>query len=96
MLPNASIGDGTRGMYEPIHGSAPDIAGKNVANPTATILSVAMMLRYSFSLEKEARAIENAVKSAISDGVRTADIAKKGEDYAGTDEGGSEILRRLV
>lgn len=96
MLPSASLGDGTRGMYEPIHGSAPDIAGKNVANPTATILSVAMMLRYSFSLEKEARAIENAVKSAISDGVRTADIAKKGEDHVGTDECGSEILRRLV
>ena len=96
MLPSASLGDGTRGMYEPIHGSAPDIAGKNVANPTATLLSVAMMLRYSFSLEKEARAIENAVKSAISDGVRTADIAKKGEDHVGTDECGSEILRRLV
>ena len=96
MAPSASLSDRTVGMYEPIHGSAPDIAGKNVANPTATILSVAMMLRYSFSLEKEARAIENAVKSAISDGVRTADIAKKGEDHVGTDECGSEILRRLV
>ena len=95
MLPSASLGEGKRGMYEPIHGSAPDIAGKGIANPIATILSTAMMLRYSFSLEKEAAAIENAVKEAISDGVRTADIAEKGDSYLSTSECGDEILRRL-
>lgn len=74
MLPSASLGEGTRGMYEPIHGSAPDIAGQNKANPIATILSAAMMLRYSFDLGKEADAIENAVDAVLNDGWRTADI----------------------
>lgn len=74
LLPSASLGDSTCGMYEPIHGSAPDIAGQNKANPIATILSAAMMLRYSFSLEKEANMIENAVAKVLEDGFRTADI----------------------
>ena len=95
MLASASLRDDSFGMYEPIHGSAPDIAGMNIANPVATILSAAMMLRYSFSLEKEARAIENAVASALFDGVRTRDIAAKGEEAIGTAECGSEILRRI-
>ena len=74
MLPSASLGETTRGMYEPIHGSAPDIAGKNLANPIATILSAAMMLRYSFDLPKEADLIEKAVNAALNDGLRTVDI----------------------
>ena len=74
LLPSASVGDSTRGLYEPIHGSAPDIAGTGKANPIATILSAAMMLRYAFSLETEARAIETAVDGVLADGYRTADI----------------------
>ena len=74
MLASASLGASTRGMYEPIHGSAPDIAGKNIANPIATILSAAMMLRYSFNLNDEAAAIENAVNKVLDDGWRTADL----------------------
>ncbi len=74
MLPSASLGDNTRGLYEPIHGSAPDIAGQNKANPIATILSAAMMLLYSFSLEKESQAIVDAVDRVLQNGARTADI----------------------
>ena len=74
MLASASLGASTRGMYEPIHGSAPDIAGKNIANPIATILSGAMMLRYSFGLNAEADAIENAVNKVLDEGWRTADL----------------------
>ena len=73
-LPSASLGETKCGLYEPIHGSAPDIAGMNRANPFATILSAAMMLRYSFDLAEEADCIENAVDSALNDGCRTADI----------------------
>ena len=79
MLPSASLSDTKLGMYEPIHGSAPDIAGQNIANPIATILSAAMMLRYSFDLAEEADAIENAVASVLEAGHRTGDIAKAGE-----------------
>ena len=76
MLASASLGDGTGpGLYEPIHGSAPDIAGKDIANPLATILSAAMLLRYSFKLETEAKAIENAVNAVLDAGWRTGDIA---------------------
>ncbi|WP_191015905.1 3-isopropylmalate dehydrogenase [Treponema zioleckii] len=76
MLASASLGDGTGpGLYEPIHGSAPDIAGKDLANPLATILSAAMLLRYSFKLETEAKAIEDAVNAVLNDGYRTGDIA---------------------
>lgn len=74
LLPSSSLGDSKRGLYEPIHGSAPDIAGKGIANPIATILSVAMMLSYSFKLEKEAKEIENAVESVLNDGCLTSDI----------------------
>ena len=74
LLPSASLGATKRGLYEPIHGSAPDIAGKNIANPIATILSAAMMLRVSFGLEDEAKAIENAVERVLDDGLRTTDI----------------------
>lgn len=74
ILPSSSRGDGTFGLYEPIHGSAPDIAGKDLANPIATILSVAMMLRDSFSLEQEAKAVEDAVDTVLNQGLRTADL----------------------
>ncbi|MFR4393590.1 MAG: isocitrate/isopropylmalate family dehydrogenase, partial [Ruminococcus callidus] len=78
MLPSASLGATKRGMYEPIHGSAPDIAGQNKANPIATILSAAMMLRYSFDLMDEAQAIEDAVDAYLNAGYRTADLAGEG------------------
>ena len=74
MLPSASLGATKRGLYEPIHGSAPDIAGENKANPIATILSAAMMLRYAFDMADEADCIERAVDAALNDGLRTADI----------------------
>ena len=95
MLPSASLGDGTFGLYEPIHGSAPDIAGKGKANPIATILSAAMMLRYSFALEEEAQAIEAAVEHALQSGARTADIAPKGGAYISTGEFTQAILSQL-
>ena len=95
MLASASLRNDSFGMYEPIHGSAPDIAGKNIANPIATILSVAMMLRYSFALENEAKAIEDAVSSALRDGVRTKDIALSGDEWVGTAGCGDEIIRRI-
>lgn len=78
MMPSASLSSGTRGMYEPIHGSAPDIAGMNIANPLGTILSAAMMLRYSFDMAAEADIIENAVNKVLDDGYRTGDIMQKG------------------
>lgn len=95
MLPSASIGETGRGMYEPIHGSAPDIAGKGIANPIATILSCAMMLRYSFGLSAEADAIEAAVEKALNDGHRTADIAYGGEKTLSTHEMG-EVIRANI
>ncbi|RKJ76523.1 3-isopropylmalate dehydrogenase [Butyricicoccus sp. 1XD8-22] len=95
MLPSASIGETGRGMYEPIHGSAPDIAGKGIANPIATILSCAMMLRYSFGLSDEADAIESAVEKALNDGHRTADIAYGGEKILSTSEMGEKIRGNL-
>lgn len=95
MLPSASIGVGKFGMYEPIHGSAPDIAGKSIANPIASILSVAMMMRYSFSREDIAVDIENAVKEALSRGARTSDISKKGEKTLNTVEMCDEILKQF-
>ncbi len=94
MLPSASLGATKRGLYEPIHGSAPDIAGQNKANPIATILSAAMMLRYAFGLENEARAIEYAVDEVLNAGLRTADIAH-GEEALGTVEMTNEILKRV-
>jgi len=91
MLPSASLGDGVA-IYEPVHGSAPDIAGKNKANPIAMILSVAYMLRYSFNLEKAASAIENAVKVIIKKGYRTPDIFEKGKRLVGTKQM-SELIK---
>lgn len=94
MLASASLGATKRGLYEPIHGSAPDIAGQNKSNPIATILSAAMMLRYAFDLEAEAKNIENAVDKVLEDGLRTADIAH-GKESIGTKEMTAEILRRI-
>jgi 3-isopropylmalate dehydrogenase len=86
MLPSASLGESTIGLYEPIHGSAPDIAGKGIANPIGTILSSAMMLRHSFKLEVEAKSIEKAVDEVITNGARTADLGGKLTTRQMTDE----------
>lgn len=94
LLASASMGDGNPALYEPIHGSAPDIAGQNKANPIATILSAAMMLRYSFGLMEEATAIENAVDAVLADGYHTSDIAGDGEPV-GTAEMGKLICNRI-
>ena len=91
MLPSVSLREDNFGLYEPIHGSAPDIAGKNIANPIATVLSCAMMLRYTFNLEEEAKAIENSVNKTLEQGYRTKDIAKTGENIIGTTEMGDKI-----
>jgi 3-isopropylmalate dehydrogenase len=91
MLPSASLSESGFGLYEPSGGSAPDIAGKGIANPIAQILSAALMLRYSFSMEKEALQIENAVREVIKLGFRTGDIAEKGAKVLGTEEIGKEI-----
>ena len=96
LLASASLGDSSRGMYEPIHGSAPDIAGKDLANPIATILSAAMMLRYSFDLAEEADYIEKAVADVLEDGWRTADIKAPGqEDWLKGSEMKDKILGKL-
>ncbi len=95
LLPSASLGDGKRGLYEPIHGSAPDIAGKGIANPVGTILSVAMMLRHSFGLAAEAEAIEKAVARAIAEGARTPDIVAPGAKVLSTREVGDAVLAGL-
>ncbi|BDF67624.1 3-isopropylmalate dehydrogenase [Oscillospiraceae bacterium] len=95
LLPSASIGDGAPGLYEPIHGSAPDIAGQDKANPIATILSVAMMFRYSFQRAAEADAIERAVDAVLAEGWRTPDIAKPGEKAVGTREMGRLIREKV-
>jgi 3-isopropylmalate dehydrogenase len=95
MLPSASLGDSGRGVYEPIHGSAPDIAGQGVANPCGTIGSVALLLRHSLGLEQEAAAVEAALAGAVGDGVRTPDIALAGEPHATTDELTAAVIQRL-
>lgn len=95
MLSSASLGEGTFGMYEPSHGSAPDIAGQNKANPIATILSAAMLLRYSFGLGKEADAVENAVKAVLKKGLRTIDIMDEGKTLLGTREMGDAIVNEI-
>lgn len=95
MLSSASLGKTKLGLYEPSHGSAPDIAGQNIANPIATILSAAMMLRYSFDLDKEADAIENAVNQVLKDGYRTIDIMSEGYNKVGTSEMGDLIAKRI-
>jgi 3-isopropylmalate dehydrogenase len=96
LLPSASLGDGSRGLYEPIHGSAPDIAGLGLANPYGAILSVALLLRHSFKLEEEARTVELAVHRAIGDGVRTADIAAPNQRPASTQQAGAAVLAGLA
>jgi 3-isopropylmalate dehydrogenase len=109
MLPSASLSSipragnnrrprraGRRALYEPIHGSAPDIAGQGIANPIASILSTAMMLRYSFALDDEADAIENAVTSVLVDGLRTPDLATSSDETIGTAEMGNAIAGRVL
>jgi 3-isopropylmalate dehydrogenase len=100
LLPSASLGaknkDGEmRSMYEPIHGSAPDIAGKGIANPIASILSFAMALRYSLDLDNEADALEKAVQEVLNEGIRTRDIISKGMKEVTTSEMGSAIISKL-
>jgi 3-isopropylmalate dehydrogenase len=95
MLPSASLDANNKGLYEPSHGSAPDIAGKGVANPLATILSAAMMLRYTFSIEEAAQRIENAVKKVLAQGYRTGDIFEPGMKRVGTREMGDVVLAAL-
>ena len=95
LLPSASIGDTAPGLYEPIHGSAPDIAGQDKADPIATILSVAMMFRYSFQLPEEAEAVEKAVDAVLAEGWRTQDIAEPGVTPIGTREMGRRIREHI-
>ncbi len=95
MMPSASLSSGTRGMYEPIHGSAPDIAGQNIANPLGTILSLAMMLRYSFDMAKEADDIENAVNEILNEGYRTADIMQDGVKKVSCSDMGDLVANKI-
>lgn len=99
MLPSASLGAKINGkqhaLYEPIHGSAPDIAGKNIANPIATIASLAMMMRYSFAYENEANAIEKSIENVLNKGLRTSDIAKPGENKISCSQMGDAIIKEL-
>lgn len=95
MIPSSSMGEGTRGLYEPIHGSAPDIAGQNKANPIGTILAAAMMLRYSFDMPAEADAIESAVDQTLKAGYRCGDIMNEGCTLLGCKEMGAEIRKRI-
>jgi 3-isopropylmalate dehydrogenase len=95
MLPSASLDANGKGMYEPIHGSAPDIAGKGIANPIATILSAAMMLRYTFNLTEAAERIEAAVNSALNANVRTADIFSEGMTKVSTSQMGDAVVAAL-
>jgi 3-isopropylmalate dehydrogenase len=96
MLPSASLGQGKLGLYEPIHGSAPDIAGKGIANPLGTILSAAMLLRHSLGLEAEARSIERAVEAALASGARTRDLDPKADRVLSTAAMGDAVVSRLI
>ena len=95
LLPSASLGEGSRGLYEPIHGSAPDIAGKGIANPYGTIMSVALLLRHSLKLEEEAARVEKAVAQALTDGAWTPDIAVAGARSVSTRDAGDAVLAAL-
>ena len=95
MMPSASLGSGTRGLYEPIHGSAPDIAGRNIANPLGTILSAALLLRHSLGLEAEAAAIERAVSQVLDEGYRTGDIFSEGCTRVGCTQMGDLVAQRI-
>ena len=94
LLPSASLGDGT-GLFEPVHGSAPDIAGRNIANPIGAIGSAAMLLRHALNLEQEAIAVEKAIGAALTSGCRTADLAQGTERRIGTKEMTDAIVKRL-
>ena len=96
MLPSASLDSNNKGMYEPSHGSAPDIAGLDKANPLATILSLAMMFKYTFNDEEKFNLIENAVKKTLNDGFRTEDIFSKGANLIGCEEMGDKVIERLM
>ena len=96
MLPSASLNESNQGLYEPSHGSAPDIAGKDMANPLATILSAAMLLRYSLNQPEQAQRIETAVQKVLEQGLRTADIHEEGTQRVGTKEMGDAVLRALA
>jgi 3-isopropylmalate dehydrogenase len=95
MLPSASMARGTKGLYEPVHGTAPDIAGRNLANPLASILSMAMMLRHSFGQAENARRVESAVRKVLADGLRTGDIFQPGCTRVGTDAMGDAVVAAL-
>ena len=95
MQPSASLAEGHFGLYEPSHGSAPDIAGQNIANPLATILSVGLMLRFSFDLAEEADAVENAVRKVLAEGLRTPDLWKEGSIKVSTSQMGDEVAARI-
>jgi 3-isopropylmalate dehydrogenase len=95
MLPSASLGDSTRGLYEPIHGSAPDIAGRNIANPCGTIASTALLLRHSLGLTEEAELVEAALHRVIADGARTADIARGADRVLSTSAMTARILEQI-
>ena len=95
MLPSASLGSGSQGLYEPVHGSAPDIAGRGIANPIGAILSAAMLLRHSLDLESEAERVEAAVAAVLDDGLRTADLAPEGQPTVSTTEMGQAIAARI-
>ena len=95
MLPSASLNSSNQGLYEPSHGSAPDIAGKGIANPLATILSAAMMLRFSLNQEEAALRIEAAVQSVLTQGLRTADIYSAGTTRVSTSEMGAAVVKAL-
>ena len=96
MLPSASLGEGSLGLYEPVHGSAPDIVGQGIANPYAAILCVAMLMRHSLRNEEAAAAIEKAVESAIDDGALTVDVAPADSSPAATVEAGAAVVERLA
>jgi 3-isopropylmalate dehydrogenase len=102
LMPSASFGEarnrhgGRRGLYEPIHGSAPDIAGEGIANPLATIQSLALLLRYSLNLAEEARAVEAAVDAALGQGLRTPDIAQPGQPAVSTSQMGTAVADALA
>jgi 3-isopropylmalate dehydrogenase len=96
MLPSASLNAEGKGMYEPIHGSAPDIAGKGIANPLATVLSVAMMLRYTLNEAEMADRIESAVERVLDDGLRTADIYTEGTRKVSTEEMGDAVVAAIT
>ena len=95
MMPSASLGSGTRGLYEPIHGSAPDIAGRDIANPLGTILSGALLLRHSLGLDAEAKAIESAVSAVLDAGYRTADIFTEGMTKVSCTQMGDLVAERI-